>query len=35
MKLELSNESTEREFKPRLTGGNKDILATLNKVCSP
>jgi hypothetical protein len=35
MKLELSNESAEREFKPRPTGGNKDILSILNKVCSP
>jgi hypothetical protein len=35
MKLEPSNESAEREFKPRPTGGNKDILSTLNKVCSP
>ncbi|CEJ62526.1 hypothetical protein PMG11_11023 [Penicillium brasilianum] len=32
MKLEPSNESAEREFKPRPTDGNKDILATLNKV---
>ncbi|KAJ5378304.1 uncharacterized protein N7496_005713, partial [Penicillium cataractarum] len=31
IKLELSNESIEREFKPRPAGGNKDILSTLNK----
>jgi hypothetical protein len=35
IKLEPSNESAEREFKPRPTGRNKDILSTLNKVCSP
>jgi hypothetical protein len=35
MKLELSNKSAKREFTPRLTGRNKDILSILNKVYSP
>jgi hypothetical protein len=35
MKLEPSNKSTERELKACATGGNRDILSTLNKVSSP